>query len=173
MPSTNICPQLPHALNYCLPVVFLSVSTIICPSQILFACLNYCLHVATTVCLPQLLFALLPTTVTVCLFQLTLSASTTVGLIIVCLSQLLCALNYCVPVTTHTCTSGGDWATYRPENGNVNSFIGGTLCSKGGQAGCCDAPSDGGIQMGASRNHLDGQGLNMRCFNLVAHVPVW
>ena len=40
-------------LNYCLPV-----STTVCLSQLLFACLNYCLPVSTTVCLSQILFAL-------------------------------------------------------------------------------------------------------------------
>ena len=44
-------------------------STTVCLTQLLFACLDYCLPVSTTVCLPQLLFALeycLPST-TVCL----------------------------------------------------------------------------------------------------------
>ena len=56
-------------LNYSLPVVFLSVTTIVClsqqlviitvcPSQLLSARLNYCLHVLTTVRLSsQLLLA--------------------------------------------------------------------------------------------------------------------
>ena len=75
-------------LNYCLPFVFLSVTTIVClsqqlviiavcPSQLLSSCPNFCLHVSTTVRLSsQLLLACLNYRQT--LFGLTVTSCMTI-----------------------------------------------------------------------------------------------